>query len=179
MLIINMVVNWHKLYSSDSQLFQILDYRVICQARERTPQSFRHLRMALCKSFYMKLVDQRAVPGDFRRAVGLPIKSGVDNDGKRRKRGIILLIKGHVFFRIPDSIAEHFVAPTHPPAYRLGVGIKNDFIRIETMAGIRSIRPINAITIKLTWPRIRKITVPNSVRIFQYRDSARFALALG
>jgi hypothetical protein len=47
------------------------------------------------------------------------------------------------------------------------------------MAGIRSIGPINAITIKLTWPRIRKITVPNSVRIFQYRDSARFALALG
>jgi hypothetical protein len=57
---------------------------------------------------------------------------------------------------------EDLVSP-HPPRNRFGVGIEEQFGRIEAMAFLRNIRSVDAIAIALPWPELGHIPVPHLI----------------
>ena len=112
---------------------------------------------------YMGFIDHRLMPGGFRRTVTFPSEFGFDDHAQGRAVGIVSAVKGQVFLGVPNRIPEHRIRPLDVPAHDLGIRVQQYLVRVEAMAVFRLVGTMDPISIKLTWPYSRKITMPNQV----------------
>ena len=111
-----------------------------------------------------------------RLAIVVPGEGGFDDAAFRHMPGAVPPVEGEVLARAADPVAVDHVVPPQLPGQRLGVGVEQQFVRVEAMSGGRVIRPVHAIAVELVGPRLRQIAVPHLVRVFRKRDARLLGL---
>src|SRR3954454_21702744 len=67
------------------------------------------------------------------------------------------------------------IRPAHMADQRLGIGIEQKLVGIESVAGRRLIGAMDAVTIDGAGPRVGQITVPDLVGLFRQGDTLQYA----
>src|SRR3569833_1194503 len=76
-----------------------------------------------------------------------------------------------------ELIAEQLRAPTQFSDQLLGIGVEQQLVRIEAVAGVRLVGTVNAVAIDCARPHVGQITVPDLVGIFGQLDPFDLGLA--
>src|SRR5689334_12006507 len=77
-----------------------------------------------------------------------------------------------------ELVAEHFRPPAQGAYMGLGVWVKQQFVRVETMAVLRIVWAVNAIAVNRPRARVGEISVPDLVGIFGQFDASDFLAAV-
>src|ERR1700736_1093208 len=91
-----------------------------------------------------------------------PIEGGIGDYPQRSKRCAVSVIERQVTVRISQLIAKKLVGPCQLPADRLGVGIEQQFVRIEAQSALRNVGSVYPITIQLARTHARHVNVPSA-----------------
>src|SRR5690242_9392757 len=105
--------------------------------------------MQLRESFDVRLINDRFPPAPARRTVVFPVESRINYSAQRRQCRAVTLVEREVAVLMANFVSEKFVTPNQRPPQSLRIGIEEDFVRVESMAGLRFVRPVHAITIDL------------------------------
>ena len=85
--------------------------------------------------------------GRIRRSVVAPAQCRVDDHGLRRAGGAILVVARKILIGVTDRVTEKRIAPLKLTGHRFGVRVQEEFRRIESMAVLRLVRSVHAITV--------------------------------
>ncbi len=127
--------------------------------------------MQFGETLHVGFVNDGVVPGNLAmQGLALPIEAGVDHDAFGHEGRAVALVEGSVVARF------HFVAvdrriPFQFAEVRAGVGIEQQFVGIKTMASVRRIGAVHAVTINRVRADIGEIAVPNLIGIFGEFDA--------
>ena len=97
-----------------------------------------------------------------RRAPG---EGGVDDAALEIERRAVALVEGQVIAGF-DLVAEQRRVPLQLADQLLGVGIEQELVRIEAVAGRGLVRAMHAISVDRAGARVRKVAVPDFVGVF-------------
>jgi hypothetical protein len=117
----------------------------------------------------------RAIPRHSRRTIVAPAECGIHHDAFRDVGDAVAVVERQIGLRISDPVAEQRVAPSKTARNRLRIGIDQQLRGIEAVSFQRSVWPVDAVTIELSWSRVRQIGVPDLIRSFDEVGSPRFA----
>jgi hypothetical protein len=106
-----------------------------------------------------------------------PGKGGIDHPALLHEGSTVALIEGLVLVGVIELVAEQFRAPAQPSNELFGIGIDQEFVGIEAMAGIRLIRTVDAIAVHCPGPRRWQITVPHFIGVFRQLNSLELSVA--
>jgi hypothetical protein len=129
------------------------------------------------KSFYVELVDQGFVPGDFGRRVGSPSECGIDYPVFWHACGIVTPVKRQILLFVSDSVSKVGVAPTNGSVNLLAIRVEQKFVVIKTMASFRRIGTKHPISIQLARAYFRQVTVPDHIGLLGKRDAKGLAFS--
>ena len=130
--------------------------------------------MQLRETSHVHLVDDGVVPGRAQRPVVAPGERRVDHSGQRRERSVVAIVEREVFLLVADAISEHLVAPPNRTRNRFRVWIQDNLVRIETVAVLRLVRTMHAVTVELVRTGVRQKAVPHLIGLFLQLDRSRF-----
>ncbi len=117
-------------------------------------------------------VDHRLVPGHGLPAgFAVPVEIGIDDHAFGHERRAVALVEGEVVAGF-HLVAEHRRIPFQRPGMGAGVGVEQQFVRVEAMPGLGLIRAVNAVAVEGARSDIRQIAVKNLVGIFGKFDPA-------
>src|SRR5215472_12794429 len=91
----------------------------------------------------MHFVDDAFVPGSSRRAIGSPSKRRIDNHGLEHAGSAVAAIYREIAVLAADTVTEMRVAPFQFADDLLGVCVKQQFVRIESMPFVRLVGTVN------------------------------------
>src|ERR1700731_2889332 len=92
-----------------------------------------------------------------------PIEAGVGDYPQGSEGCAVSVIERQVAVRISQLIAEKLVGPGQLPADRLGVGIEQQFVRIEAQSALGNVGSVRPIAVQLARARRRHVNVPSTV----------------
>ena len=176
MAIVNVKMDGQEFNRRDVQAPQMLDSRLRPECDERASVLFRYLRHQVRESFYVHFVDQRSMPRSLGRPIVAPRKCGIHDGAERCVRRVVAIIERLVSVGIAQFVAEQRVVPFQIASNRPGIGVKQNFVRIESMSIAGRVRSVNAITVELIGINLWQIRVPDLVRPFAKRDSQALML---
>ena len=127
---------------------------------------------------HMRLVDHGLVPAYGRPLLVRPVERVFNPEGQGREGGAVPLVKGKVPLRAPDLVAEHLVGPPELPADRLGVGIQQELVRVESQALLGVIRSVDTEAVELPRCQPRDIGVPYPVGTLAQGNGARLGFVV-
>ena len=110
-----------------------------------------------------------------RRAVA-PGEGGVDDAGLQHEGRAVALVEGQVVAGL-DLVAEQRRVPLELADHLLGVGIEQQLVGIEAVAGRGLVGAVHAIAVDRARPRIGQVAVPDLVGVFGQCDALELALA--
>src|SRR5215510_12269939 len=123
--------------------------------------------MASRYAFHVELIDEGVRPWGPGRSILLPGKGRVDHDTFGEVGRAVASVPAEVRVGAgPDRIAKEDLVAGRPAGNGLRIGIEEQLGRIEAVAVVRGIRPVDAIAIALPWPELRHIPVPHRIRAF-------------
>src|ERR1700734_2944338 len=105
--------------------------------------------MAHREPLHVEFVDHGFVPGNGRWAICAPGESGIDDLILWHSGGIVAAVERKIFLFVPDLVSKMCVAPTDCSVNLLAIGIEQKFVMIKTVALLRGIGPIDAISVQL------------------------------
>src|ERR1700691_3404228 len=76
---------------------------------------------------------------------------------------------------MPHAVSKMRVAPTDGPLNLFSVRIQQQFVMIKTMALLRSVRAVDAVSVQLPGTHLGQIAVPYHVSLFGKRDANTLA----
>jgi hypothetical protein len=117
----------------------------------------------MVKPFDVHLVDDGLVPGPLPRPRAAPGEGGVDDLAFWHEGGAVALVERQVLLRIADHVAEQRVVPLQGAMQPLGVGIDQQLVRVEAVAGLRLIGAVDAIAVEPARAQVGQIAVPDLV----------------
>ena len=171
-------VDRQQLDGRDAQRRQVIgDFRAR-HAGIGAAQGLGHRGMPPREALHVRLVDDGIFP---RRAAarGAPPGEGrIDDAGLEVERGAVALVEGEVVVRF-DLIAEQRGIPLQLTDHLPGIGVEQELVGIEAMAGRRLVGTMNAIAVDRARPRIGKVAVPDFVGVFRQHDALDLAFAGG
>src|SRR6202035_76861 len=91
-----------------------------------------------------------------------PIEAGVGDYPQGSEGCAVSVIERQVAVRISQLITEKLVGPSQLPADRLGVGVEQQFVRIEAQSALGNVGSVHPITVQLARAHIRHVNVPRA-----------------
>src|ERR1700722_3425872 len=122
--------------------------------------------MAHGEALDVKLVNHSLMPWNPRRRVSAPGEGRIDHAALRHSSRIVAPVERHVFLPVSNFVAEERITPPDASLYLLAVGIKQQFVVIESMTLLRRVWSIDPVSVKLVRPNLWQIAVPHHVRLF-------------
>ncbi len=161
-----------QLDGGDRQILEIGDRRLRAQGAIGPPIPLRKQFPFLGKAAHMRLVDHDVPHPPLRLLHPLPVEIIVDHHRLGQEGSAIPSVRVEIGVGVVRThlVTEKGVVPAQLPGNRLGVGIEEQFRRIETMAFIRRMRPFHAQGVHL--PRLQpgKKAMPDMVGAFRQPD---------
>jgi hypothetical protein len=118
----------------------------------------------------MRLVEDRVRPGHaLVRAFAREVEIRVDDDAFRHKGRRVPLVKGQIVTGL-HLVAENGRIPDQVADVGLGVGVEQQLIRVEAVAVVGFIRPMDAIAVTLSGFKSRNIAVPHFIRMLRQHN---------
>src|ERR1700722_16913916 len=127
----------------------------------------------------MHFIDDRFVQRNVWVLVSSPGKGGVDHDGLRDFQGVIPVISLQILARISQRVGKHLGPRLELPRDRLGVGIKEYLGGVKSVAVLRFVRPVDPVSVELTWAYIRQEHMPDVIGAFSQSDSDCLMIRVG
>ena len=172
-------VDGQELDRADAQRLDVVDHLFDGQARERALLVRRHRRMALGVSAHVRLVKDRPVPRDVRPPrLLMPVEVRIDDDRLRHERGAVALVERQIVALGADRVPEARRVPLELADVRARVRIEQQLVRVEPVAGVGRVRPVDAVSVDGARPDVGDVAVPDLVGEFGQLDSRRLAIAL-
>ena len=137
---------------------EVLDDRRVGEARVRAALVQRDLRVAQRQAADVRLVDDRVVVRDVRRAVVAPVKERVYDHIFRHKRSAVDRVRPP---RVRPLVVEKRLVPRDIALDGLAVGVKQQLRRRATRAEPRVIRAVDAVAVALPGADRRQVPVPD------------------
>ena len=125
----------------------------------------------------MHLVEDSPLPGRLRLARVTPCEGGVDHPALLHEGSTIALIERLVLVGMTELVAEEFRAPAQPSDQSLGIGVDQELVRIEAMAGVGLKWTVDTIAVNRAGSGRRQITVPYFVGVFRQLDALELLFA--
>ena len=164
-----------KLQRGDAERAQLVDHRLGAEARESAAKLRADIRVAHGEAADMGFVDDGVAPGNARRAVVAPGEGAVDHAAFRHAARVVAAVERQVFAGRADAVAEMGVRPAERSEQRLGVGVDQQLVGIEAVAGGRLVRAVDAVAVERAGTRFRQVAVPDLVGIFRQRHPVDLA----
>ncbi len=162
----------------DAQGRQVIgDFRS-CQAGVGATQGLRHPGMPHREAAYMGLVDDGVFPGRPASRGASPSEGRIDDAALEIELGAVALVEGEVVVRF-HLVAEQGGVPLELSDGLPGVGVEQQLVGIEAVAGGRLVGAMDAVTVDRARSRIRQIAVPDLVGVLRQHDALDLALAGG
>src|SRR5580658_5271346 len=105
----------------------------------------------------VRLVDNGPLPRNHRRPVVAPIEAVVHDDALWHRARTVAAVERQIAAVTADTVTEQSIRPDQFARQFACIGIEQQLIRIETMAGARLVRAMRAVAVKLPRPGIREI----------------------
>ena len=102
------------------------------------------IRALAREALHVRFVDERLLPATMRAPVVLPIPARIDHDRFRNERRAVASVEGEVALGRARIVAEQRVACAPAPAKLARIGVEQQLVRIETVALLRRIGPMDA-----------------------------------
>src|SRR5262245_47275019 len=118
------------------------------------------------KPFDVHLVNDSLVPRDPRQGVIAPTKRRIYHDTLGNPAGAVALVIREVGVSVTNSVPEQGITPPHHARNSLSIGVKQQFVGIESMAFVRRVGSMHSVAIKLSRAHFRQIAVPDLVGLF-------------
>ncbi len=177
MAVVDEGLNRHQLDRRDAKALDVIEHGLLAESCEGATQIFRYVGMSFGKTAHVGFIEDHALPGQRIAFRMTPRKIGVDHLAFRHEGRAVALVEGQIaVFRI-ERIAEDFRRPLKLADMRFGVGIEQEFVRIETMAFFRFIRAVHPIAVHRTGFEIRQEHVPDLVGVLRQLDAFDLRLA--
>jgi hypothetical protein len=141
-----------------------------------TAQALGYRGMQLGVAAHMQLVDDGPLPGRARCPIFSPGEGGVDHAAAWHERRAVPFIERQVVAGF-QFVAEYGWIPFEVSYHGLCVWIKQQLVRIETVALVRLIGPVHAIAVDRSRASVRQKPMPNLISIFGQFDAFDLALA--
>ena len=146
------------------------------QAGIGAAQIGRYLRMQHRKALDVQLVNYRLVPRDVQLGIVAPVEVGIDDYALRDERRTVAIVAAQVFVGMTDRVAEQRIVPAQEPVDGLGIGINQQFRRIETMPVVRIVGSVHPIAVSQTRLHALQIDMPDTIGLFGNRYSRGFQI---
>ncbi|MNU87424.1 hypothetical protein D3C71_772060 [compost metagenome] len=145
MLVVGEPVDRQKLDRGNAEALDIIDGSLVAHTLERAAQLLRQRRIELGKTFNMGLVDNGLRPGDIGTVLVLPVECiRIDHLGLRREWRAVPRIEGEVLVLVKEIIGEMRLVPLDIADKLASIWVDQKFARVETMAGLRLERTVDA-----------------------------------
>ena len=148
------------------------------QSAEKAARIVRDVLAAHRQALDVRLVDDRLMPGVFGPAVVAPGEGRINHHRLEHPARIVAPIERQIEPRAAGAVAEMRVAPHEGTDQALGIGIEQQFVRIEAMPLRRIVRAVDAIAVDLAARDLGKVAVPDVVGAFGQRNAFELAAAL-
>ena len=119
----------------DAELDQVVDHRRGGERGERAALGQLDRRMLDREAAHMHLEDDCLLPRSVRMMVVVPAEGSLDDAAFRHLPRAVAAVEGEVFARAADAIAVHDIAPAQLPGQRLGIGVEQQLVGVEAVAG--------------------------------------------
>ena len=176
MPVVQVVMRRHQFHRGDAEPREMPDGRFGGESQVRAAQRFRDVRVQLRESLDVKFVDERLVPGRPQRPIVPPRERAVDDRRERREWRAVAVVERRVF--LAELEAEQRLVPSHGSPDHLGVGIQDEFVRVESIAHVGCERAVHPIAVELAGEDVREVPVPHHIGVFgqRNRDGLNFGL---
>src|SRR5580765_1187122 len=111
----------------------------------------------------VQLIDDALMPGSAGSAISAPRKRRIDDHGLEHAGSAVATIHGEISVFAANAVTEVRVAPFQVANDLLGVGIEQEFVRVEAMSLARIVGTIDAVSIEKSGPSLGQVAVPNLV----------------
>src|SRR5262249_26132161 len=144
----------------------MIDHRRCRKAAICTAPLGRYILAKLSQSLDVGFVDDRVLPGDQRSTFFAPCEGFVDDHTLRHSSRVVSPVEREVGPRAARAIAEMRVTPDEAPGELPGIGIDEQFVRIEAQSALGGIRAVNRVTVELPRRNIIEVAVPDILGAF-------------
>ena len=134
--------------------------------------------MAHGEALDVHLVDDRLVPGPLVGPGAAPGEGGVDHLALGHERRAVALVERQIALGIADPVAEQRVVPAQLAGQRLGVGVDQQLVVVEAMAGFGLVGAVDPVAVELPRAHVRQVAVPDLVGELRQRHPCRLGLAV-
>ena len=159
-------MNGQQLDRRDAQLLDVINRLFACQARIGPAQMCGDLVVRRREALRMQLIQHRVFPCRFRGR----------GDSAFQGRGHTRFC--HVCGAVLGGIDKLFGICLYSADNFLGIGIQHQLFRIEAVAVMRLIGPIDAVAVNLPSFKPRHIAMPDIAGFLRQRDALQFGLAV-
>ena len=164
------LMHWQQLDCRDPEGCEVIEHRVAGESEVGPAQMLGDARMEPGQAANMRLVDDRTVPGDVRRAIVAPGEGLVDDDRLRHRTGGVPVVASKVCLRMADLVAEQLVTPADRARDRLRIRVDQELGAVEAMSFSRRPRPVHAVAVKGSRAHVGQVGVPDVVRGLRHGD---------
>ena len=170
MALIDEVMDGQQLDRSDAEFLQIVDAWLAGQASIGTAQVLRHGLVEFGEAADMHLVNDGVGEWNVGRAIALPVKAGIDDDGLGNAGGGIPIVAGEVVAG-GHVVRKDGCLPVDLAGDCFGVGIDKELVGVEAQALFRLPGAFDAIAVTLPGLDVADQPVPNESGALTQRDA--------
>jgi hypothetical protein len=128
------------------------------------------------EALHVGLVDDGALPRDAGAALAAPGEGRVHHAAFLDEPRAVALVEGQVVARF-QLVAEDLRAPDQVADDGAGIGVEEELVRVEAVAGVRRMRAVHAVAVDRARARIGQVAVPDLVGEFRQLDPVDLRLA--
>ena len=161
----------------DAELAQVRDHAGLGQAAISAAHSLRHVLALLRQAFDVRFVEDRVLPGVLRPPLVGPGVRHVHDHRLVHVAGVVAPVERQVRLLVAGAIAEMRVGPCELAGELLAVGVDQQLVGIEAVAGLRLVGPVHAIAVELARRHVGEINVPDVLGVLRQGDAVGLAPA--
>ncbi len=155
----------------DTEVLEVIDDGRARQPLEGAALRLRHVGMAHGEAADMGLVDDGLVHRPGRRPLPAPGEGRVDHHALQHEGRAVALVEREILLRIADAVAVERVVPAQLAGELLRIGVEQQLVRVEAVAGVGLVRAVHAVAVALARPRVGQVAVPDLVRHLRKLDA--------
>ena len=156
--VIDELVHGHQFDGGDAELLQVRDDRRVRHAGVGAALLLGDLGVQLGQALDVGLVDDRLVVRDAEVVVAVPVEERVDDHAHHHVRRGVLVVDG---VRLAQVVGEQRRVPVDLAVHGLGVRVQEQLVRVEPVAGVGVVRPVDAVAVLLPGLDLREVAVPD------------------
>ena len=96
----------------------------------------------------------------------MPVEVRVYHHAFRHEGRAVALVKTEIVVRMPDRVAEQRAIPGQLAVMGARIGVEQQLVRVEAVAGIGLVGAMHAVAVDLSWSDIRQVTVADLIGVF-------------